>query len=128
MLNLSRVRERTLLEVNMIEGMRETMARVFDVYVQSLPGPIADKALAEFPGPADCYRIKDHPGHYILAGFEEPEPDINRGVTAILVHGKDSTIPGEIVHKVPFTDLVICNCGVWEVTRFDVSDSNGTSH
>jgi hypothetical protein len=112
----------------MIEGMKETMARVFEVYVQAQPAPFAERARAEFPGPADCYRIKDDDGHYMLVGFEEPEPDTDRGVTAIMVHGKDSTLPGEIVHKVPFTALVICDCGVWETTRFTVADSNGTSN
>jgi len=111
----------------MIEGMKGVMARVFEVYIQSLPGPVAEKASLEFPGPADCYRIKDDPGHYMLVGFEEPELDIDQGVTAIMVHGRDSNIPGEILHKVPFTRLVICNCGVWEVTRFDLHDSNGSN-
>ena len=63
----------------MIEGMKGVMARVFEVYIQSLPGPVAEKASLEFPGPADCYRIKDDPGHYMLVGFEEPELDIDQG-------------------------------------------------
>jgi hypothetical protein len=73
--------------------LRPTMARVFEVYVQSLPVRVAEKARSEFPGAADCYRIKDDQGHYMLVGFEEPELDIDQGVAAIMVHGKDSTMP-----------------------------------
>jgi hypothetical protein len=109
----------------MIEGLKETMRRVFEVFLLSLPEAIAERARFEFPGHADCYRIKDGLGHYKLVAFEEPELDLDRGVTAIMMHGKDSTMPGEIVHKVPFTYLIICNCGFWEVTRFHVEDLNG---
>jgi hypothetical protein len=31
------------------------------------------------------------------------------------MHGTDSTLPVEIVVKVPFTQLVICDCGEWEL-------------
>jgi hypothetical protein len=31
------------------------------------------------------------------------------------MHGTDSTLPGEIIVKVPFTQLIICDCGKWEL-------------
>lgn len=105
----------------MDEQTREAHRRIFEKSLATFPAPVAEKARAEFPGSADCYRLKDDPGHYFLIAFAPPGsfPEYvtpyDDLLTAVVMHGTDSTLPGEIVLKVPFTQLVICDCGEWEL-------------
>ena len=41
-----------------------------------------------------------------------------------MMHGTDSTLPGDIVVKVPFTQLVICDCGKWELLKRELLAGN----
>lgn len=56
----------------MDEQTREAHRQIFEKSVAAFPAPIAEKARAEFPGSADCYRLKDDPGHYFLIAFAPP--------------------------------------------------------
>ena len=56
----------------MDEQTREAHRRNFEKSLATFPAPIAGKARAEFPGSADCYRLKDDPGHYFLIAFAPP--------------------------------------------------------
>jgi hypothetical protein len=103
----------------MDEKMNE---QLFEACLAELPEQIAVLARAEFPGFADCYRIINDPGHYCLVGFGQPDsfPEFpatpqDEAIMAVLMHGKDSTSPGDILIKVRFTELVICNCATWEL-------------
>jgi hypothetical protein len=103
------------------EQTREAHRRVFEKSLASFPHQVAEQARAEFPGSADCYRLKDDPGHYFLIAFAPPGsfPEYvtpySDSLTAVLLHGTDSASPGDILVKVPFTQLVICDCGEWEM-------------
>jgi hypothetical protein len=44
----------------MDEQTREAHRQIFEKSLATLPAPVAEKA--EFPGSADCYRLKDDPG------------------------------------------------------------------
>lgn len=105
----------------MDEQTREAHRRIFEKSLAAFPAPIAEQARAEFPGSADCYRLKDDPGHYFLIAFAPPGsfPEhvtaYDQSLTAVLLHGVDSTSPGDILVKIPFTQLVICDCGEWEM-------------
>ena len=95
----------------MDEQTREAHRRIFEKSLTAFPAPVADKARAEFPGSADCYRLKDDPGHYFLIAFAPPGsfPEYvtpyDDSLTAVVMHGTDSTSPGEIVVKVPFQHI-----------------------
>jgi hypothetical protein len=105
----------------MDEQTREAHRRIFEKSLAAFPEPVAEQARAEFPGSADCYRLKDDPGHYFLIAFAPPGsfPEhvtaYDESLTAVLLHGTDSTSPGDILVKIPFTQLVICDCGEWEM-------------
>lgn len=105
----------------MDEQTREAHRRIFEKSLATFPAPVAEKARAEFPGSADCCRLKDDPGHYFLIAFAPPGsfPEYvtpyDDSLTGVVMHGTDSTLPGEIVVKVPFTQLIICDCGKWEL-------------
>ena len=105
----------------MDEQTREAHRRIFEKSLAAFPEPVAEQARTEFPGSADCYRLKDDPGHYFLIAFTPPGsfPEhvtaYDESLTAVLLHGTDSTSPGEILAKIPFTQLVICDCGEWEM-------------
>lgn len=107
----------------MDEETRKAHRTVFEKSLATFPAPIAEKALTEFPGSGDCYRLKDDPGHYFLIAFAPPGsfPEYVTpyydSLTAVMMHGTDSTFPGDIVVKVPFTQLVICDCGKWELAE-----------
>src|SRR5215218_6480337 len=59
-------------QFQMDEQTREAHRRIFEKSLGAFPAPIAEKARAEFPGSADCYRLKDDPGHYFLIAFVLP--------------------------------------------------------
>lgn len=100
----------------MDEQTRKGHRRIFEKSLAAFPELVAAKARAEFPGSADCYRLKDDLGHYFLIAFVPPEgEELTAQVTAVMLHGTDSTLPGELVYKVPFTQLVMCDCGEWEM-------------
>src|SRR5215216_3983492 len=108
-------------QFQMDEQTREAHRRILEKSLAAFPAPIADKARAEFPGSADCYRLKADPGHYFLIAFAPPgsfpeyATPYDDSLTAVVIRGTDSTLPAEIVVKVPFTQLVICDCGEWEL-------------
>ena len=105
----------------MDEQTRDAHRRAFEKSLATFQAPVAEKARAEFPGSADCYRLKHDAGHYFLIAFAPPGsfPEYitpyDDSLTAVVMHGTDSTFPGDIVVKVPFTQLVICDCGEWEL-------------
>ena len=96
----------------MDEQTRKDHWQIFEKSLAAFSESVAAKARAEFPGSADCYRLKDDSGHYFLIAFFPPEGE---ELTAVMLHGTDSTLPGELVYKVPFTQLVMCDCGEWEM-------------
>jgi hypothetical protein len=105
----------------MDEQTREAHRRIFEKSLAAFSEPVAEQARMEFPGSADCYCLKDEPGHYFLIAFAPPGsfPEhvtaYDESLTAVLLHGTDSTSPGDILAKIPFTQLVICDCGEWEM-------------
>ena len=56
----------------MDEQTREAHRRIFEKSLATFPAPVAERARAEFPGSADCYRLKDDPGHYFLLRLLRP--------------------------------------------------------
>jgi hypothetical protein len=46
----------------MDEETRVAHRQIFEKSLATFPAPIAEKARVEFPGSADCYRLKDDPG------------------------------------------------------------------
>ena len=100
----------------------KTNERFLEACLADLPQQTVVKARAEFPGFASCYRVINDPGHYSLVGFGDPDsfPEFpatpeDDPIMAVLMHGKDSAWPGDILIKVRFSELVICNCGTWEL-------------
>lgn len=109
--------------------MKRLTQQIFEAFLTGISKPLADEARAAFPGSADCYRLKDDPGHYCLIAFAPPDsfPEFaspyDDSVTAVLIEGADSTSPGQIFVNVPLTQLVICNCGDWELPEgIDITD------
>jgi hypothetical protein len=52
----------------------------------------------------------------------------------VLIEGADSTLPGQVIVYVPLTQLVICNCGEWElpegieITDYEIEIPKDTWH
>lgn len=105
----------------MDEQTREAHQQAFENGLATLPEAVAEKARKDFPGSADCYRMKDDPGHYFLIAFVPPYsfPEFDSPhsdqLTAIVLHGTDSFSPGDVAVYVPLSQLVICDCGKWEM-------------
>jgi hypothetical protein len=82
--------------------------------------------------------MQDDPGQYFLIAFAPPGsfPEYvapyDDSLTAVMMRGTDSTLPGDIVVKVPFTQLLICDCGEWELPEgitiedYEIEIPNGT--
>jgi hypothetical protein len=118
--------------------IKKLTEQMFEDFLAGVSKPLADEARAAFPGSADCHRLKDDPSHYFLIGLAPPRSfpqfasPYDASVTAVLIEGADSTSPGEIVVNVPLTQLVICNCGEWElpegieITDYEIEIPKGT--
>lgn len=60
-----------------------------------------------------CYTMpKDGgKGHYKALEYKIQGKGKNRQITVLILHGKDSFLPGVAVFGVPFEDLKPCGCG-----------------
>jgi hypothetical protein len=126
------------LESKALIEMKKLTEQMFEGLLAKVSRPLADQARAEFPGSADCYRMKDDLGHYFLIGFAPPRsfPEFaspyDDPVTAVLIEGADSISPGQIFVNVPLTQLVVCDCGEWqlpegmEITDYEIEIPKGT--
>jgi len=65
--------------------------------------------------------LERYPGHYFLIEFAQPgsfpehATPSDDSLSAVVMQGTYSTLLGEIIIKVPFAQLVVCDCGEWEL-------------
>jgi len=87
----------------------------WDAWVAGRPAAVA-AAARRYPGWKDgalvCYRSTENPRfHYTIYSYGE-RPDGT--VTAKLIHGSDSTLPGAATFGQPLEQLITCQCGAWQ--------------
>lgn len=86
----------------------------WDAWVAARPAAVA-AAMRRYPAWRDgalvCYRSTENPRfHYTIYSLSE-HPDGT--VSATLVHGTDSTLPGVRTFGQPLAQLIPCQCGAW---------------
>lgn len=79
--------------------------------------PQVRKAVKKCP-PEPCYKIKGLEGHYKIRSYVD-EPG---GICVVLVHGRDSTMPGMGVFGIKIEELKKCGCGAWKAAGGGVND------
>lgn len=74
----------------------------------------AARAVARRYPPWRCYRSMENPHyHYAIASYDHDQE--TGGITLLLVHGSDSTLPGVKTFGQAWSQLLPCNCGKWEM-------------
>lgn len=93
---------------------KQEREQVFEAWLETLPEPIAARVREQFPGVADCYRMRGSGrGHYWIHSICNER----NGIRAFVVHGKDSYLPGQLV-EIALMDLEICDCGKYEPPEY----------
>lgn len=96
-----------------LSGKKWISQHLYDEWIATLPSAVAAEMRLYLPAVADCYRIRgDDDGHYFLDQVVESIADFP--VTCNLLHGKNSSNPGDFVTGVPLAEIVTCDCGTLE--------------
>ena len=85
-----------------------------------LPAHIAAVVSEQFPGIADCYKLKNtgdsmHCAMWGIDSFVMEDLEIGIPVTCSILLGADAVLPGLTVVHIPLTQLAVCECGKWEM-------------
>lgn len=94
--------------------------KVLDAWFAKLPEHIAKVVSEQFPGMADCYKLKNtgdsmHCAMWGIDSFVIEDLEIGIPITCSILLAADAVLPGLTVVHIPLTQLAICECGKWEM-------------
>jgi hypothetical protein len=88
--------------------------KAYEEWVQALP-EFARATARSYPT-WQCYRSVKSPAlhHFKIYSYDYDPNDLTVPISATVMHGSDSSLPGVAVQQYSLSLLVVCGCGGWK--------------